>query len=467
MVDSKRNLRVFLCHASDDKPKVETLYYRLAKDGFDAWLDKEKLIPGQDWQLEIPKAVRSSDVVVVCLSSRSVTKEGYVQKEIKIALDIADEKPDGTIYIIPIRLENCNVPDRLGRYHWVDLFLENGYKNLCKALQRRADDLGVIGILPENSTKLGDEESELIGSRITDITLLPTLTEHENWVWDMAFSPDSKLLASVSTDQTGKIVDVSSGKELTQLKGSYFNLGLLSITFHPNGRIVAIGDSHAMVTLFQSATGRAVKQLQLKLGQDPVHRVAFSSDGRKLVCSTLGGVIRLWEANTYKRIRQMSGHNRAAFNYDLSLMASQSDNGKIFLWDLSSGHKVRQMESVMEVVTSLAFSYHGNLLAGGNEDHTIQLWDMNTGIEIHRLKGHTGGIGSIMFRPGNQMLVSSSSDKTVRVWDTNNGQEVVCLKTKVDGHCLAFSHDGDALAIGEKGEGSHDRVRKIRLWRIN
>ncbi len=121
-VDNKRPLKVFLCHASADKPAVRDLYKRLTADGVDAWLDAENLFAGQNWQVEIPKAIRESDVVIVCLSEKSINKEGYVQKEIKFALDVADEKPEGTIFIVPARLEECIVPDRLSMYHWVDLF---------------------------------------------------------------------------------------------------------------------------------------------------------------------------------------------------------------------------------------------------------------------------------------------------------------------------------------------------------
>jgi hypothetical protein len=73
-------------------------------------MDEEKLLPGQDWEAEIRKAVRGSHVVLVCISKSSLTKEGYVQKEIRHALDVADEKPDGTIFVIPVRLERCEVP---------------------------------------------------------------------------------------------------------------------------------------------------------------------------------------------------------------------------------------------------------------------------------------------------------------------------------------------------------------------
>jgi len=138
---TSRQLKVFLCHASGDKPAVRDLYRRLRSDGIAPWLDEEDLLPGQDWQLEIPKAVRSSDAVIICLSSRAITKAGYVQKEIKDALDVADEQPEGAIFLIPLRLEECEAPERLRRWQWVDLFRETGYERLLRALRARAEHL--------------------------------------------------------------------------------------------------------------------------------------------------------------------------------------------------------------------------------------------------------------------------------------------------------------------------------------
>jgi TIR domain len=121
---------------------VRELYQRLIRDGFSAWFDEEDLIPGQAWDTEIRAAVRASDVVVVCLSQSSITKEGYVQKEIRYALDIAEEKRPGTIFLIPARLDECDVPERLKDVQWVDLFRSNGYERLLKALQKRGEALG-------------------------------------------------------------------------------------------------------------------------------------------------------------------------------------------------------------------------------------------------------------------------------------------------------------------------------------
>jgi len=133
-----RKIKVFLCHASEDNQSAKDLRDLLDSHGVDVWLDSEKLLPGQEWRVEIPEAVRSSDVVIVCISQYSLDKEGYAQKEIRLALDVADEKPEGTIFLIPARLEDCPVPKRLAGFHWVDLFESNGYAKLLEALRVRA-----------------------------------------------------------------------------------------------------------------------------------------------------------------------------------------------------------------------------------------------------------------------------------------------------------------------------------------
>jgi hypothetical protein len=139
----KRKLRAFLCHSSTDKPQVRKLYKRLLHDNIDVWIDEKNLLPGQEWEYEIAKAVANSDTIIICLSNNSVTKEGFVQKEIRFALDKAEEKPEGTIFIIPTLLENCEVPQRLSKRHWVKLFEKNGYSLLLRALTVRATNLGL------------------------------------------------------------------------------------------------------------------------------------------------------------------------------------------------------------------------------------------------------------------------------------------------------------------------------------
>ncbi len=141
MSETKRTLKVFLCHASTDKPKIRELYRYLKRRGINPWFDEEHLVGGQDWQVEIPKALATSDAIIICLTKNSVDKEGYIQKEIKFALDKALEMPEGRIFLIPVKFEECEVPFSLSRYQWVDLTVEAGYAKMMKALKFHASHL--------------------------------------------------------------------------------------------------------------------------------------------------------------------------------------------------------------------------------------------------------------------------------------------------------------------------------------
>ena len=134
--DNASTLKVFLSHASEDKPKVRSLCKRLKADGFDPWLDEERLLPGQDWRLEIEQALRDSGAILLCFSQESVAKEGFIQREYKHAMSIQEEKPEGAIFVIPVRLDKCEMPYYIREIQWVDY--PEGYDKLVMALQVRA-----------------------------------------------------------------------------------------------------------------------------------------------------------------------------------------------------------------------------------------------------------------------------------------------------------------------------------------
>jgi formylglycine-generating enzyme required for sulfatase activity len=144
---TNRPLRVFLCHSSQDKPAVRELYKKLRNEPWiQPWLDEEELYPGDDWELAIEKAVENSDVVLACISNGSINKRGFVQKELRFALDVALEMPEETIFIIPLRLEECSPPRSLRDWHYADYFegqRERGFQRLLVSLKRRADSLGL------------------------------------------------------------------------------------------------------------------------------------------------------------------------------------------------------------------------------------------------------------------------------------------------------------------------------------
>jgi len=133
---STKKLQVFISHADEDNPAARRLYKRLKEDGFDPWLDEERLLPGQDWRLECEKAMRASDAILVFFSEESVSKSGFVQKEFKRALEIQEEKPEGAIFVIPVRLDKSEVPFSFRDLHWVDYPAD--YDRLLLSLQQKS-----------------------------------------------------------------------------------------------------------------------------------------------------------------------------------------------------------------------------------------------------------------------------------------------------------------------------------------
>jgi len=137
IAELKRPLSIFVSHASQDKPRVRELIAQLRCDELDFWLDEEKLVPGQDWQREIRSAIQKADIVMVCLSKTCVSKAGFVQREIRYALDAAEHQPDGALYLIPVRLDDCEIPESLHRWQWADLRDEDGVASVRRALEIR------------------------------------------------------------------------------------------------------------------------------------------------------------------------------------------------------------------------------------------------------------------------------------------------------------------------------------------
>ena len=150
--------RIFLCHASEDKEVVVGVYRRLKKAGLKPWLDKEDLAPGEDWQRAIRRAIQESAVVLVFLSKSSTSKRGYVQREFRLALDTMEEVPPDRLFLIPIRIDDCEVPDDLKRLHCARL------EDLPRVISSIHSALGYLG----EQTRAGPEptrDRSMVGSK--------------------------------------------------------------------------------------------------------------------------------------------------------------------------------------------------------------------------------------------------------------------------------------------------------------
>jgi formylglycine-generating enzyme required for sulfatase activity len=149
--------RIFLCHASEDKPQVRDVYQRLKALGFEPWLDEVDILPGQDWDYEIEMALEQSDFVIVFLSTRSVDKMGYVQREFRRAMYHSEEMPEGHIHTIPVKLDDCVVPRRFRRHQWANLSEDGAFDRIVRALHHGLGQRGKP--VPEPSVAVSPQSS--------------------------------------------------------------------------------------------------------------------------------------------------------------------------------------------------------------------------------------------------------------------------------------------------------------------
>jgi hypothetical protein len=145
-------LKVFLSYTSVDIAAARELRRKLREDGHAPWLAEEDLLPGQNWQVETTRALREADVVLVCLSTHSLAKPGFAQHEIRLALETSARQPAGSIYLVPVRLEPCEVPKELAQWHWVDYFADDGYRKLLGALEAKRTQPNLPSAAPPTSS---------------------------------------------------------------------------------------------------------------------------------------------------------------------------------------------------------------------------------------------------------------------------------------------------------------------------
>lgn len=132
VADRKESIapKIFLSYAREDLKKVEQIYNALKAAGFAPWLDVRDILPGSQWKAEIQRAINNCDFFITCISGKSINKEGFIQKEIRTALEILQVDIKSDIYLIPVRLEETIVPEILSKYQWVDVFSANGIDKL-------------------------------------------------------------------------------------------------------------------------------------------------------------------------------------------------------------------------------------------------------------------------------------------------------------------------------------------------
>lgn len=457
-------LKIFLSYAREDRELVEGLYDQLAGGGLKPWMDTRDILPGEAWQSSVQTAIRSSSLFLVCLSQKAVDRRGYVQREIRHALDLWREMLESDLYVIPVKLEECPVPEPLAAFQSVDLFQEDGEERLWGAIRAVLESIGV------SSEQFAKTSSALGGTGSVEeaiphgLVLRQVLEGHSDVITRMAWSPKGDILASPSLDRTIRLWNDATGASRI-LRGH--KRGIYSLAWSPDGHRLASGSDEGQILIWDANSERKIREINEHRGR--IECLAWSPDGELLASASADHEVRIWSTTSWKLMRTLKGHrnwvNGVAWSPDGRLLVTAAEDNTVRIWDGQTGEVLHEYEHA-GWVSDVAWSPNGKLIASASHDRTIHLWDVAMGRKLRILEGHTDFVRCVAFAPDSQLLLSRAADNTVRFWRCDTGQMIGLLSevTASDFNStpgIAFHPASYALAtLG-------DLERTIRIWDVD
>jgi|GEM_PF-1197150 len=295
--------------------------------------------------------------------------------------------------------------------------------------------------------------------------LLYTYRGHSNAVNAVAWSPDGKLIASGSGDNTVQVWDATTGANVFTYRGH--SSRVLAATWSPDSKRIASGDSHpnGTVQVWDATTGANVFTYQNNTTGD-VYAVAWSPDGKRIASGGADQIVQVWDAADGGNIFIYRGHTNSltGFVYTVAwspngkLIASGSGDNTVQVWDATTGANVFTYRGISSGVLSAAWSPDGKRIASRSQNTTVQVWDAADGRHVYFYRGHSLPVLAVAWSPDGNHIASGSYDQTVQVWDAADGGHAYIYR----GHsqpvlAVAWSPDGKRIA-----SGSEDKT--VQVW---
>ena len=286
----------------------------------------------------------------------------------------------------------------------------------------------------------------------------------------VAFSPDGKLLVTVSAGYSAKVGSARLWRVATRRPdAALMGTGVVTaVGFDPaNGTILATAGWDGYVRLWNSHTLRQIRAFPVGRGAG-LTAVAFSPGGKTLAIGGADGTCWLWNLAKHRAIRTFRASrigpvNAVAFSPDGATLATAGADGTARLWNPATGRQLRVFRvSRISSVNGVAFSPDGRALAAAGGDGTARVWDLATGRQLRSFRAsRTGAVNAVAFRPDGKILATAGADGTARVWNLATGKPVYMPFAAGSGamNAVAFSPDGKTLATaGADGTA--------RLWDV-